>query len=84
MWFEITTPDDRIIRHEHPSLEAAKAALVDGYAVSGEVIGCDASGKGGLVNPLGPGSKSLMKTLLEAHGDELLSWLARNKIEPRK
>lgn len=84
MWFEITTPDDRIIRHEHPSLEAAEKALVYGYSVTGEVIGCDRDGKGGLVNPLGPGARSLMKVLLEAHGDELLSWLARHKIEPRK
>lgn len=76
--FEIETPDGRVIRHRHESLEAAKKALQDGYKVNGEVFGASTDDKGGLVDPIG--GRSLMQTLLEAHGDVLLAWLEKRGI----
>ncbi len=72
--FEISTPDGRTIRQNHPSLEAAQRALQPGYVVSGEVIGA------GVVNPIaGP---SFMESLLAAQGDELIAWLALRGVVP--
>ena len=73
--FEIECPDGRVIRHRHASLEEASKALQDGYKVCGEVLGASTDDKGGLVMPIGPGTTSVMQTLLEAHGDELIAWL---------
>jgi hypothetical protein len=71
-WFEIKAPDGRLLRQEHASLEALKVSLVSGYEVVGVVFGASVDGKGGLVEPIG--GPSLMRTLLDAHGDELLAW----------
>jgi hypothetical protein len=79
--FEIECPDGRVIRHRHASLEEAKKALQDGYKVCGEVLGASTDDKGGLVMPIGPGTTSVMQTLLEAHGNELLDWLSEHGIE---
>ena len=79
--FEIECPDGRVIRHRHASLEEARKALLDGYKVCGEVLGASTDDKGGLVMPIGPGTTSIMKTLLEAHGGELLAWLKKHGIE---
>ncbi len=78
--FEIETPDGRVIRHRHQTLYAAENALQNGYKVTGEVFGASTDDKGGMVSPIGPGTTSLMRTLLEAHGDELLGWLAKRGI----
>lgn len=77
--FEIQAPDGRIIRQQHASLEHARAAVtVPGYGIVGEVLGASTDGKGGWVDPVGPGAVSLMGKLLEAHGPELLEWLEKN------
>ena len=71
--FEITTPDGRKVRHSAESLDAAKAKLLPGYSVSGEVLGADVNMDGGYVLPIG--GKSLLAELLERHGDEMGEWL---------
>jgi hypothetical protein len=80
--FEVRTPDGRLVRHHHGSLEEAKKAVIAGYLVTGEVLGASADMTGGFLDPCGPGSESLMKTLLDARGDELLAWLASKRIGP--
>jgi hypothetical protein len=78
--FEIECPDGRVIRHRHETLAAAQKALQPGYKVTGEVLGASTDDKGGLVDPVGPGTTSLMRTLLEARGDVLLEWLEKHGI----
>jgi hypothetical protein len=46
--------------------------------VTAEVFGAGIDGKGGLVEPIG---QSTMKTLLAAHGDELIAFLAERGIK---
>jgi hypothetical protein len=71
---EVRAPDGRLIRQFHKSVDAARAALQAGYEVTGEVIGS------GVVSPVGPGTRSFMRALLDAHGDELEAWLAERSI----
>jgi hypothetical protein len=75
--FEVTTPDGRIVRHRHASAGALQKALQPGYRVVAEVFGAGIDDKGGLVEPIG---QSTMKTLLAAHGDELVAFLAERGI----
>lgn len=79
--FEIETPDGRVIRRRHESVDAAKKGLLDGYKVTGEVLGASVDDKGGFVDPIGHGTKSIMQTLLDARGNELLAWLKKHGIE---
>jgi hypothetical protein len=74
--FEVRTPDGRLIRHLGVTIEALRASLAPNYAVTGEVFGGDVEGRGGYVVPLG--GKSLLAVLLEAHGEELKTWLRAN------
>lgn len=78
--FEVSTPDGRVIRHRHESLDEARNAILKGYEITGEVLGASADGLGGLVDPIGPGTTSIMETLLESRGDVLLGWLAKRGI----
>jgi hypothetical protein len=78
--FEVLTPDGRVIRHRHESLDEAKRAILKGYEITGEVLGASADGLGGLVDPIGPGTTSIMETLLESRGEVLLGWLAKRGI----
>jgi hypothetical protein len=71
---EIRAPDGRVIRQFHKSVDAAREALQSGYEVTGEVIGS------GVVSPVGPGTRSFMKALLESQGDELIAFLAERGI----
>ena len=72
---EISSPDGRVIRQFHKSVEAAQKALQPGYTVTGEVIG------GNIVSPIGrPGARSFMKALLESQGGELLEFLASHGV----
>lgn len=80
--FEITTPDGRVLRQRHASLDTLKASLTAGYVVTGTVFGAAADNSGGLVEPIG--GPSLMMTLLDAHGDELIAWLKDRGVEERK
>ena len=66
---EISSPDGRVIRQFHKSVEAAQKALQPGYIVTGEVIG------GNIVSPIGPGARSFMASLLASQGGELLEFL---------
>jgi hypothetical protein len=75
--FEVACPDGRIVRHRHESAGALQKALQPGYRVVAEVFGAGADHKGGMVEPIG---QSTMKTLLAAHGDELIAFLAEHGI----
>ena len=76
---EIKAPGGRMLRQEHASIEAARASLLPGYSVVGTVTLQNADGSGGFVSPVnGP---SMMAALLEAHGDELLAWLADKGVD---
>ena len=78
--FEIECPDGRIVRHRHETLDVARSKLLPGYKVLAEVFGASADDKGGLVDPLihEGHTKSIMGTLLDAHGPELITWLCDN------
>ena len=74
IWLVIETPDGRHVRQQWGSIEGANALLQTGYRVVGQVHLADAKGEGGFVAPLdGP---TAMTALLDAHGDELVNWLA--------
>jgi septal ring factor EnvC (AmiA/AmiB activator) len=76
--FETVCPDGRVIRHRHESADALQKVLTPGYRVVAEVFGAGIDDKGGLVEPIG---QSTMKTLLAAHGDELVAFLAEHGIK---
>jgi hypothetical protein len=76
--FEVRTPDGRVVRHRHESAAALQKVLTPGYRVVAEVFGAGIYDKGGLVEPIG---QSTMKTLLAAHGDELVAFLAERGIK---
>ena len=71
---EIRAPDGRVIKQSHRSIDSARAALAAGYEVIGEVIGS------GVVSPVGPGTRSFMKALLDSQGGVLRDWLAEQGI----
>lgn len=78
MWIEISAPGDRRLRMQHASIDDLKSKLEPGYSIVGTVSLCNDKGEGGFVSPLnGP---SLMGALLEAHGDELLTWLKQQAV----
>jgi hypothetical protein len=76
--FEVTSPDNRVVRHRHASAGALQKVLTPGYRVVAEVFGAGNDDKGGMVEPIG---QSTMKNLLAAHGDELLAFLAERGIK---
>jgi hypothetical protein len=75
--FEVETPDGRRVRHRYASAGGLQKILQPGYRVIAEVFGAGIDGKDGLVEPIG---QSTMKTLLAAHGDELVAFLAERGI----
>jgi hypothetical protein len=75
-WFEVRTPDGRVIRHRAASLDALQGALLKGYTVTAEVFGASAIGFGGVAAQIGSDVPSIMAGLLAAHGKELETWLA--------
>jgi hypothetical protein len=79
--FEVEAPDGRKVRHRHASAAALQKELQPGYRVVAEVFGAGNDDKGGLVEPIG---QSTMKTLLAAHGDELIAFLAERGIKSIK
>lgn len=81
--FEVRTPDGRYIRYLDDDLEKARGALNKGYELVGEVLGADGEGRGGFVDPVGVGAKSVMAILLERHGSELIEWLRQNTVVVR-
>jgi len=62
MQLEIRSPDGRMIRQWHASVDAARKALSPGYEIAGEVI------SGNIVSPIGPGTVSTMGALLRSQG----------------
>jgi hypothetical protein len=76
--FEVRTPNDRVVRHRHESAGALQKVLTPGYRVVAEVFGAGIDDKGGMIEPIG---QSTMKTLLAAHGDELVAFLAERGIK---
>jgi len=79
--FEVEAPDGRKVRHHYASAGGLQKMLQPGYRVVAEVFGAGIDGKGGLVEPIG---QSTMKTLLAAHGDELVAFLAERGIRQHK
>jgi hypothetical protein len=77
--FEVETPDGRRVRHRYATADGLQKMLQPNYKVVAEVFGAGIDGKGGMVEPLG---ESTMKTLLAAHGSDLLEWLAARGIRP--
>ncbi len=75
--FEVTTPNGRVVRHRHESAGALQKVLMPGYRVVAEVFGAGIDDKGGMIEPVG---QSTMKSLLAAHGDELVAFLAERGI----
>lgn len=75
--FEIKAPDGRLLRQEHESLDVLRKNIVPGYEVIGVVYGAADDGSGGMVERIG--GPSLLKTMLDAHGDELIDWLKARK-----
>ncbi|MGC2222322.1 MAG: hypothetical protein WA624_08120 [Methylocella sp.] len=78
--FEIACPDGRHVRHRHNSLESLRKALQPGYSIAGQVFDANADDNGGFVASIAPGAKSTMSGLLEAHGAELLAFLAEHGV----
>jgi hypothetical protein len=80
-WFEVRTPDGRVIRHRAASLDALQGALLKGYTVTAEVFGASAIGFGGVAAQIGSDVPSIMAGLLAAHGKELETWLASRSVK---
>ena len=76
--FEVVCPDGRKVRHRHASADALQKALQPRYRVVAEVFGAGIDDEGGMIEPIG---QSTMKTLLAAHGDELVAFLAERGIK---
>jgi hypothetical protein len=76
--FELSTPDNRRVRHRYASADGLQKILQPGYKVVAEVFGAGNDGNGGMVEPLG---HSTMKTLLTVHGDELIAFLSERGIK---
>ena len=76
--FEVVCPDGRKVRHRHKSAGALQKVLQPGYRVVAEVFGAGIDDEGGMIEPIG---QSTMKTLLAAHGDELVAFLAERGIK---
>ena len=78
--FEVVCPgpDCRKVRHRHASAGELQKVLEPGYRVTAEVFGAGNDDKGGMIEPIG---QSTMKTLLAAHGDELIAFLAERGIK---
>jgi hypothetical protein len=80
-FFEVTTPDGREVRHRAESLDALRKALLPNYVVRGQIFGADADGKGGFMAPIGSSAPTIMTSLLDAFGDQLLAWLASRGVK---
>jgi hypothetical protein len=80
-WFEVATPDGRVIRHRAASLGALRGALLKGYTVTAEVFGASATGIGGVAAHIGSDVPTIMGALLAAHGKELETWLTSHGIK---
>jgi hypothetical protein len=80
-WFEVRTPDGRVIRHRAASLGALRGALLKGYTVTAEVFGASATGIGGVAAHIGSDVPTIMGALLAAHGQELEAWLASRSVK---
>ncbi len=76
--FEVEAPDGRKVRHRYASAGGLQKMLQPGYRVVAEVFGAGIDDKGGMIEPIG---QSTMKTLLAAHGDELVAFLAERGIK---
>jgi hypothetical protein len=76
--FEVEAPDGRKVRHRYASAGGLQKMLQPGYRVVAEVFGAGIDGNGGMIEPIG---QSTMKTLLAAHGDELVAFLAERGIK---
>jgi hypothetical protein len=80
-WFEITTPDGRVLRHRALSLAELQKALLKNYKVTAEVFGASATGVGGVAAQIGSDVPSIMAGLLAAHGEEIVAFLAERGIK---
>jgi hypothetical protein len=79
--FEVETPDGRKVRHRYATADGLQKMLQPGYRVIAEVFGAGIDGKGGFVVPIGSSAPTIMTSLLDAFGDQLLAWLASHGIK---
>jgi hypothetical protein len=78
--FEVACPDGRKVRHHHATADSLQKMLQPGYKVVAEVFGAGIDGNGGFVAPIGSSAPTIMESLLDAFGDQLLAWLASRGI----
>jgi hypothetical protein len=78
--FLVKTPRNGQIRHKAQSVEQLRARLLPGYVVAGQIFGANDDGSGGIVAAIEPTGPSIMAGLLQAHGAELLEYLAQHGV----
>jgi hypothetical protein len=79
--FLVSTPHNlHHVRHKARTIEALRARLLPGYNVQGEIFGANDAGEGGVVAAISPTGPSIMAGLLQAFGDELITFLAERGI----
>jgi hypothetical protein len=79
--FLVNTPHHlHQVRHKACSIEALRSRLLPGYTIQGEIFGANDAGEGGVVAAIEPTGPSIMAGLLQAHGDELIKFLAERGI----
>lgn len=77
--FEIETPDGRLLRQNHPSLDHVKNHLLPHYVVRGEVFGADSRGNGGLLDRF-DGEPLMAQLLTGRNGEYLRDWLKGENV----
>jgi hypothetical protein len=79
--FLVNTPHHlHQVRHKEHSVESLRSRLLPGYTIEGEIFGANDAGEGGVVAAIEPKGPSIMAGLLQAFGDELITYLAKHGI----
>jgi hypothetical protein len=79
--FLVNTPHNlHQVRHKARTIESLRSRLLPGYTIAGEIFGANDAGEGGVVAAISPTGPSIMAGLLQAFGDELITFLAERGI----
>ncbi len=79
--FLVNTPRNlHQVRHKARTIKSLRSRLLPGYTIEGEIFGANDAGEGGVVAAIEPTGPSIMAGLLQAHGAELLAFLAERGI----